>query len=296
MLILVLLLILTSTALGSNTLKTKKNGDTKTTLEVHLVPHTHDDPGWLKTVDQYYYGSNNTIYQTGVQYIISTVVQQLSRDPSKTFTYVEMSFFQRWYWEQTPAVREETKRLVKNGQLSFANGGWAMHDEASAHYSSMIDQTTLGHRFLKEEFDFKPRVGWQIDPFGHSATNAWLMSADVGFDALYFGRINYDDREERAATQRLEFVWQASKSRPGSTVFTGVFSDGNYQPPPGICFDVLCPQNQPVMKDKRLKDYNFDSMVATLIQGIEEEAAKTNGNIIMLKMGSDFHYQDALYW
>jgi len=51
-------------------------------------------------VDQYYYGSNETIYQTGVQYILDTVVQQLNDDPAKTFTYVEMSFFQRWYTEQ----------------------------------------------------------------------------------------------------------------------------------------------------------------------------------------------------
>lgn len=30
-------------------------------LNVHLVAHSHDDVGWLKTVDQYYVGSNNII-------------------------------------------------------------------------------------------------------------------------------------------------------------------------------------------------------------------------------------------
>ena len=45
-----------------------------------------------------------------------------------------------------------------------------MHDEACTHYVSMIENTAFGHRFLKDEFDYKPTVGWQIDPFGHSAT------------------------------------------------------------------------------------------------------------------------------
>jgi hypothetical protein len=51
----------------------------------------------------------------------------------------------------------------------------------------MVDQTTLGHRLLLQEFGVKPTVGWQLDPFGHSATQAALLSADAGFDALVFG-------------------------------------------------------------------------------------------------------------
>lgn len=56
-----------------------------------------------------------------------------------------------------------------------------MHDEATVHYIDMIDQTTLGHRFLKQQFDYVPTVGWQIDPFGHSAVQAYLLGAEVHF-------------------------------------------------------------------------------------------------------------------
>ena len=43
-------------------------------LNVHLVPHTHDDVGWLKTVDQYYYGSAKDITDVGVQ--VSKIVEK----------------------------------------------------------------------------------------------------------------------------------------------------------------------------------------------------------------------------
>uniref|UniRef100_A0A453DJU0 Glycoside hydrolase family 38 N-terminal domain-containing protein n=1 Tax=Aegilops tauschii subsp. strangulata TaxID=200361 RepID=A0A453DJU0_AEGTS len=43
-------------------------------------------------------------------------------------------------------------------------------------YIDMIDQTTLGHGFINEEFSQIPRIGWQIDPLGHSAFQAYPLS------------------------------------------------------------------------------------------------------------------------
>lgn len=87
-----------------------------------------------------------------------------------------------------------------------------MHDEAASHYIDMIDQTTLGHRFIKNQFNRAPRAGWQIDPFGHSAVQAYLLGAELGFDSVHFARIDYQDREKRKGDKSLEVVWRGSKT------------------------------------------------------------------------------------
>ncbi|CAL5324516.1 unnamed protein product [Camellia sinensis] len=76
----------------------------------------------------------------------------------------------------------------------------------------MIDQTTLGHWFIEEKFTVTPRVGWRIDLFGHSAVQAYLLGAEVGFDSFFFGQIDYQDRDKRKNEKSHEVVWQGSKS------------------------------------------------------------------------------------
>ncbi len=86
-----------------------------------------------------------------------------------------------------------------------------MNDEAAAHYNSIIDMMTLGFRHLRDTFGecAIPKIGWQIDPFGHSKEQANLF-AQMSFDGLFFSRMDYEDAILRSNEKRLEFVWKAS--------------------------------------------------------------------------------------
>ncbi|XP_020573833.1 alpha-mannosidase At3g26720-like [Phalaenopsis equestris] len=265
-------------------------------LNVHLVPHSHDDVGWLKTVDQYYVGSNNSIQGACVRNVLDSVVSALLEDKNRRFIYVEQAFFQRWWRQQSNAVKKIVKRLISSGRLELINGGMCMHDEAAPHYIDMIDQTTLGHRFIKKEFGRTPRIGWQIDPFGHSAVQAYLLSAEVGFDALYFSRIDYQDRDEREVRKSLEVVWRGSKSLGSSSdVFTGIFPV-NYEPPPGGFYFEVNDDSPVIQDDPLLFDYNVQERVNDFISAAISQANITRTNHIMFTMGTDFKYQYANSW
>ena len=137
------------------------SGTSASKLTVHLVPHTHTDCGWLKTMQKYY--RDSTAYDS-VSTILDAVVSSLAKNPSRRFTWVEQSFFQQWLSEQGEAGRSATRKLVQSGQLQFANGGWCMHDEAASHFVDMVDQTTLGHRMIIDAFGSEavPSVAWCV--------------------------------------------------------------------------------------------------------------------------------------
>ena len=63
-------------------------------LHIHLIAHTHDDVGWIKTVDEFFSGTDShSISKSSVRIILDTVIDELVKDPTRKFTYVEMKFF-----------------------------------------------------------------------------------------------------------------------------------------------------------------------------------------------------------
>lgn len=264
-------------------------------LNVHLVAHSHDDVGWLKTIDQYYVGANNSIQGACVENVLDSVVESLERNPDRKFVFAEMAFFNRWWLQQSPEIKEQVKKLVDAGQLEFVNGGWCMHDEAASHYIDMVDQTTLGHRLIKEYFNKAPRAGWQIDPFGHSAVQGYLLGSELGFDSVHFARIDYQDRAKRKTDKALEAIWRGSKTFGSSSqIFSNAFPT-HYSAPTGFGFEMNNNIN-PVQDDPLIYDNNVEQRVNDFIELAMTQANVTRTNHIMWTMGDDFQYEYAESW
>ena len=60
---------------------------------------------------------------------------------------------------------------------------------------------------------FDGTVGWSLDPFGLSTTQA-VMQSLMGFDAWFFTRVPDGVVDAGKKRQELEFVWRASSSLP----------------------------------------------------------------------------------
>lgn len=99
----------------------------------------------------------------------------------------------------------------------------------------------------------------------------------------------------------MQFSWAPSPSLgPTSQVWTEVALDGNYNPPPSFCWDVLCGNeggNPQVYDRDDLEDNNVDQRVADFIKAAYDYAATRKGDMetmnIQWNMGSDFNYNSA---
>eukprot|EP00345_Euplotes_harpa_P018316 CAMPEP_0168348954 /NCGR_PEP_ID=MMETSP0213-20121227/20087_1 /TAXON_ID=151035 /ORGANISM="Euplotes harpa, Strain FSP1.4" /LENGTH=331 /DNA_ID=CAMNT_0008358721 /DNA_START=60 /DNA_END=1052 /DNA_ORIENTATION=+ len=246
-------------------------------IHVHVVSHSHDDVGFRKTLDQYYTGSADMIIRAGVQYIFDETIQHLEEDPLKKL----------WWREQTDKTKASVRRLVKQGQLEFINGGWSMNDEATTHYEDIITNMQKGHKFLLEEFGVTPSVGWHIDPFGHSNAQAALFSR-MGFDSWYMCRIDYRDKIKRRDEQNMEFVWTPFFDDRGDkdSIFTHVTYD-MYWGLPNFYFDDMRAE------DPIVEGYNMKEMLDQFATWVLKFSKIYKTKHIFIPMGGDFNYQNA---
>ncbi|CAF1508455.1 unnamed protein product [Adineta ricciae] len=202
-----------------------------------------------------------------VQYILDSVIEALVDNPERCFIYVEIAFFWRWWNEQSNDTRNIVKKLVNDGA-----------------------------KFLRDQVGdcARPKIAWQIDPFGHSREAASLF-AQMGFDGVFFARLDYQDEDRRNQTKTMEFVWKGSVNLDRrSWLFTSILSNF-YDPPDTFCFDQSC-QDPPIMDDPRLHDYNVPERVQGFINAAHDQAKGFVTNHNIMTMGRDFQYENAHTW
>ena len=100
-------------------------------LEVHIVPHSHCDVGWLETVDAY--------YDSIVGSALTTITRALAADPTRRFVWSEIKWLQMWWPAADEEARELLRAAVRSGQFEFVGAGWSQNDEVTPTYSDVID-------------------------------------------------------------------------------------------------------------------------------------------------------------
>uniref|UniRef100_A0A671Y0F1 Alpha-mannosidase n=1 Tax=Sparus aurata TaxID=8175 RepID=A0A671Y0F1_SPAAU len=270
-------------------------------LQVFVVPHSHNDPGWIKTFDKY--------FTDQTQHILNNMVVKLAEDPRRKFIWSEISFFSKW-WETADVHKQEAMRkLILGGQLEIVTGGWVMTDEANVHYFAMIDQLIEGHQWLERNLGITPRSGWAVDPFGHSATMPYLLKR-ANLTSMLIQRVHYSIKKHFASTRSLEFMWRQSWDTGSSTdMFCHMMPFYSYDvphtcgPDPKICcqFDfkrlpggrINCPWKVP---PKAVVEANVAERAQLLLDQYRKKSKLYRSKVLLVPLGDDFRYDKALEW
>uniref|UniRef100_A0A8C7QXA3 Alpha-mannosidase n=1 Tax=Oncorhynchus mykiss TaxID=8022 RepID=A0A8C7QXA3_ONCMY len=270
-------------------------------LQVFVVPHSHNDPGWLKTFDDY--------YRDQTQHILNNMVVKLHEDSRRKMIWSEISYFSKWWDNIDGQKRDAVKSLVERGQLEITTGGWVMPDEANSHYFALIDQLLEGHQWLERNLGVKPETGWAVDPFGYSPTNAYLLK-QAGLANMLIQRVHYSIKKHFASQKTLEFFWRQNWDPASSTdILCHMMPFYSYDvphtcgPDPKICcqFDfkrlpggrVSCPWRVP---PQPITDGNVQQRVQMLLDQYRKKSKLFRTKVVMVPLGDDFRYTEALEW
>ena len=266
-------------------------------IQIVVLPHSHCDPGWIKTFDEY--------FQTQTRHILDSAVAALLKDRRRTFVWAEISYFEWWWREQTTEARSGFKELLANGQWEFVTGGWVMPDEANTALYALEVQLDEGHDWLNRTFGVQPEYGWSIDPFGYSPTMPYLLQKR-GFKGALIQRVHYAVKKVLASKRQLEFRWRQTWDPDGEhDLFTHLMPFYSYDvphtcgPDPSVCcqFDFArlngyggCPWGK---RPQPITASNVAERGALLLDQYRKKSSLYAHNVVLAPLGDDFRYQTA---
>uniref|UniRef100_A0A915L3E9 mannosyl-oligosaccharide 1,3-1,6-alpha-mannosidase n=1 Tax=Romanomermis culicivorax TaxID=13658 RepID=A0A915L3E9_ROMCU len=270
-------------------------------LKVFVVPHSHCDPGWIKTFDEY--------YKEQTKHILDGMTEKLDAESRMKFIYAEISFFERWWRDAGEEKRQKVKNLIKSGQFEIVTGAWVMTDEANSHYFATIDQIIEGNQWVYNHLDFIPKNHWSIDPFGLTPTMAHFTKL-AGLSSMAVQRVHYSVKKYLAMNKKLEFYWrQLWNENQEQDMFCHIFPFYSYDvphtcgPEPKVCcqfdfrrlpgFGMACPWQ---VAPSLITEKNVEERAFTLLDQYRKKAQLYKTEVLLVPLGDDFRYDSAQEW
>jgi len=266
-------------------------------LKVIVVPHSHSDPGWHKTVDGY--------FEEQTKQTLDYMLDKLQLYPNMTFVWAETVFLSMW-WSKLSRDRQDTVvQLLKRGQLEIVGGSWVVPDEANPHYFALIDQMIEGHQWLKDNTGIYPVNTWSLDPFGYSAVLAHLYKL-AGFEHMVILRVNTAVKQYLQSRNVLEFMWRTlwnyTKAEEIMTLmmpymlYNIKYSCG---PNPNICIQFDFRKISGEVSESRavtVHSGNVDRLAKLLLRQYQLKARLFRHNVVLVPLGDDFRYDRDIEW
>ena len=251
---------------------------------IHAVPHSHNDAGWLRSFQEY--------YDERTKHILTNVVNLLEKEPDKKFNWADIAFFHKWWNEQSPEIKNLVRRLVKEDRFIFIGGGWVMNDEALPSYKEMMLQMRLGLDFLQDNFGVRPNIGWQIDPFGHSAVTVAVLYK-LGYDGFVGNRMSKTFKDKLSNEDGFNFYWQGhqvSEEKNETVLFTHILQKHYGLGLPNVWNEGLFLNTNM----DRVQDYVYKGEIEPTIRAIDAISGHGQREYhTMMTAGDDFMFQNS---
>ncbi len=238
------------------------------------------DPGWGWVIESYYNNRVKSIY--------TSVYNSLLLDKKRTFVVCEIIFFRMWYEEQSNEIKLNFKKLVENKQIEFVGGGYVQNDEATTRYNEMLLNIRLGNQFILKEFNVKPIVGWQLDPFGHSSSMAYIYSI-LNYKYVVLDRIDFQLLQEKINKVNLEFIYKPFDNLLNKQILYHI-TPHHYGNP--ICN--FCVTEYIITELQKTNDY-LKPICDEFIKEFQSVYKNSNTSNIMHLFGGDFKYKLSQY-
>jgi alpha-mannosidase len=162
-------------------------------MRIHMIANAHIDPVWLWP------------WQAGVDEAIATSASMADRCdeyPDFIFTRGEA-----WLYRQVeqlhPALFERIRQLVARGQWHITGGQFLQPDLNLPTAEGLHRQIRHGQRYFQGHFGVSPKIGYNVDSFGHTASLPDIL-AGHGYHSYVFRR----PEQHQTAIPANTFIWR----------------------------------------------------------------------------------------